>query len=334
MNIKNIAELAQVSVSTVSRVMNHHPDVKEDTRERVLQVIRENNYIPNNSARVLKQSTTSNIGVLVKGVFNPFFSEMIKIISIDVEKAGYTMILQHHSNENDIETLFGFIKEKKLQGVICLGGNFLELDDEQLARTEAAIVLVSVDLVTRKNLKHCSSISIDNKTAAYTAVSYLLEKGHHEIGLMLGDLYDIGIGKQRYEGYRRALEVYEVPFHEEYVVYGQYECDRAYAVTKELLQKHPQLTAIFCISDLMAISVAKAVSDLGYKLGENHSVIGFDGMDMALYYEPSITTMMQPRQEMGTLSVKLLLDVLERKRAHEHIFLDVELIEGASCQFF
>ena len=96
-NIKDIAKIAGVGVSTVSRVINNHPDVKEQTRERVLDIIRENNYIPNNSARNLKKNNTNNIGVLIKGVFNPFFSEMLDSISKRISKAGYSMILEHHT---------------------------------------------------------------------------------------------------------------------------------------------------------------------------------------------------------------------------------------------
>ena len=100
MNIRDIAKLAGVGVSTVSRVLNNHPDVKESTREKVLEIIKDSNYIPNNSARILKQNNTKNIGVLVKGVFNPFFSEMINVIGNKIEENGYTMILQQ--NDYDI----------------------------------------------------------------------------------------------------------------------------------------------------------------------------------------------------------------------------------------
>lgn len=330
MNIKDVAKVAQTSVSTVSRVLNNHPDVKDETREKILEVIKEYNYIPNNSARVLKQMNTKNIGILVRGVFNPFFSEILKIISNGVEAAGYTMILQHHNNQNDIDTLLSFIKEKKLQGVICLGGNFMELDDDKLEGLGVVVVLVSVDRVTRKNLKNCSSISINNKAAAYKAVKYLIQKGHTQIGLMLGDSEDIGIGKERFEGYKEALQTYHIVFNEQYITYGQYDCESAYKETLELLKSHKQITAIFTISDMMAIGVAKAITDSGYKIGKDISLIGFDGMDVALYYEPSIATVKQPKQSMATLSVELLLELLKGKADHVHIFLDVELIAGGS----
>lgn len=114
MNIKDIARLSGVGVSTVSRVINNHPDVKQSTREKVLQIIKDSNYIPNNSARILKQNNTKNIGVLVKGVFNPFFSEMTNIIGNIIEENGYTMILQQNDFNlyQDVETMIGFVKEK------------------------------------------------------------------------------------------------------------------------------------------------------------------------------------------------------------------------------
>lgn len=332
MNIKDIAALAKVGVSTVSRVINNHPDVKDETRQRVQEIIKEYNYIPNNSARVLKQLNTRNIGILVKGVFNPFFSEILKIISTDVERAGYTMILQHHNNENDIETLLGFAKEKKLQGVICLGGNFLELNDEILEQLDTALVLVSVDSVTRKSLKKCSSVSINNKQAAYMGTEYLIKNGHRNIACMLANTRDIGVGRERLEGYKAALEAYNLPFNEDYIVYGEYECGKAYEEMLKLLNHQRQVTAIFAISDMMAVGIAKAVNDFGYKIKEDVSIIGFDGMDIALYYEPSITTIKQPRQDIGDVSVALLLELLEGKAQNQHIYLDVELIEGDSCQ--
>lgn len=331
MNIKDIATIAKVGVSTVSRVLNNHPDVNDETRKRVLEIIKQNNYIPNNSARILKQSSTKNIGILVKGVFNPFFSEILKIVSVGIQDAGYTMILQHHNNENDIGTLLGFIKEKRLQGIICLGGNFLDFTDNDLEEINVPIVLLSVDSVTRKNLKRCSSISINNKQAAYMATEYLIKNGHKYIGLMLGEKADFGISKERYEGYKKALEDYKIHVGDKYVIYGEYEYEDAYKEAKRMLQANPELTAIFAISDIMAVGAAKASFDLGRKVGGDISIMGFDGMDMAKYYEPSITTIKQPKNEMSRLSVEILLKLLEGKIENSHIFLDVELVEGQSC---
>ena len=330
MNIKDIAAIAHVGVSTVSRVLNNHPDVNEETRKRVLEIIKQNNYIPNNSARILKQSNTKNIGILVKGVFNPFFSEILKLVSVGVQNAGYTMILQHYNGQNDVETLLGFIKEKRLQGIICLGGNFVDLKDEDLEEVGIAIVLVSVEAAIKKNLKKCSSISINNREAAFMATEYLINNGHKHIGLVLGEKRDYGISKERFEGYKAALATYKVPFKEDYIVYGEYECKDAYEQTKQLLEKNNEITAIFAISDIMAMGVAKASFELGRIVGQDISVVGFDGMDAAKYYHPSITTVKQPKRKMSELSVELLLNLLNGKMENKHIFLDVELVKGGS----
>ena len=332
MNIKDIAAIAHVGVSTVSRVLNNHPDVNEKTRERVLEIIKENNYIPNNSARILKQSNTKNIGILVKGVFNPFFSEILKIVSVGIQDAGYTMILQHHNNQNDVGTLLGFIKEKRLQGIICLGGNFIDLKDEDLEEVEGVpIVLVSVEAAMRKKLKRCSSISINNKEAAFMGTQYLIENGHRNIGLILGEKRDYGISKERYEGYKEALAHYNIKYNEKYIVYGEYECEDAYKETKKLLKQSPEITAIFAISDIMAMGASKASTDIGRKIGQDIAIVGFDGMDMAKYYQPSITTIKQPKKEMSELSIELILKLLEGKIQNTHMFLEVELVEGESC---
>ena len=331
MNIKDIAAMAKVGVSTASRVLNNHPDVNDETRKRVLEIIKENNYIPNNSARILKQSNTKNIGILVKGVFNPFFSEILKLVSVGIQEAGYTMILQHHNNENDIGTLLGFIKEKRLQGIICLGGNFLDLTDDDLEEVYVPIVLLSVDSVTKKNLRRCSSISINNKKAAYMATEYLIHNRHQHIAMVLGEKADFGVSFERYEGYKQALEDYKIPVCDAYVIYGEYEYEDAYVETKKMLKAHPEITAVFAISDIMAVGAAKASFDLHRQVGKDISIMGFDGMDMAKYYEPAITTVKQPKSKMSELSVEMLLKLLEGKMENEHIYLDVELVKGQSC---
>lgn len=332
MTITDIARLSGVGVSTVSRVLNDHPDVKSETREKVLGIIKEYNYVPNNSARILKQSNTRNIGILVKGVFNPFFSAILKNISTSVEDAGYTMILQHHNNPSDLDMLLGFIKEKKLQGVICLGGNFLDINEERFADLDVAIVLLCVNLKTQKAWNSFSTIGIADDAAAYDATKYLIDNGHRNIGIMLGDEYDLGVGLIRYEGYKKALEDHGIEVKESRVIYGEYEASKAYEKATEFLKENKDITALFAISDMMAIGVAKAVVDLGLKIAEDVSVVGFDGMDVARYYEPTITTIKQPKDEMSKISVELLFQLLNGETQNKHILLDIELIEGKSTK--
>lgn len=334
MNIRDIARLAGVGVSTVSRVINEHPDVKDETREKILKIIKESNYIPNNSARILKKNNTNNIGVLVKGVFNPFFAEMINIIGNRINEAGYTMILQQndYATEDDVDNLIAFVKEKRLQGIICLGGNFLNINDESFQFLDIPVVLTSVNTLSKESKSKFSSIGIDNVLAAKASIQYLIDKGHRNIGILLGEKNDVGISGLRLEGYKKALEENNIPYSEENVFIGDYDYSGAYRVTKEVINNRKDITAIFSISDIMAVGAAKSVIDQGLKVGEDISIMGFDGMDISKYYNPGITTVKQPKKNMANNSIDLLLALLAKKEDHKHIIFETKIIERESCK--
>ncbi|EOU1698226.1 LacI family DNA-binding transcriptional regulator [Clostridium perfringens] len=334
MNIKDIARLAGVGVSTVSRVINDHPDVKDETREKILKIIKESNYIPNNSARILKKNNTNNIGVLVKGVFNPFFAEMINIIGNRINEAGYTMILQQndYATEDDVDNLIAFVKEKRLQGIICLGGNFLNINDESFQFLDIPVVLTSVNTLSKESKSKFSSIGIDNVLAAKASIQYLIDKGYRNIGILLGEKNDVGISGLRLEGYKKALEENNIPYSEENVFIGDYDYSGAYRVTKEIINNRKDITAIFSISDIMAVGAAKSVIDQGLQVGEDISIMGFDGMDISKYYNPGITTVKQPKKNMANNSIDLLLALLAKKEEHKHIIFETKIIERESCK--
>jgi LacI family transcriptional regulator len=331
-NIRDIAKIAGVGVSTVSRVINNHPDVKEETRERVIEIIKENNYIPNNSARNLKKNNTKNIGVLIKGVFNPFFSEMLDTISKKISKAGYSMILEHHDylSNDEMSNLLSIIKEKRLQGVICLGGNFSEVNSYDDQDIEVPIVLTSIDHQYVKDLKKFSSVSIDNEEAAYAATKFLINCGHIKIALILGDDYDHGIGSLREKGYLRALSDSNIEYDKELRILGNYDYRGAYEETIKLIEKNKEISAIFAISDIMAVGSAKAIKDKGLEIGKDISVMGFDGMDISEFYSPTLSTVRQPKSEMAKISIDLLLNLMSEKTENQHVVLKTELIKRES----
>lgn len=334
MNIRDIAKLSGVGVSTVSRVLNNHPDVKESTREKVMKVIRESEYIPNNSARILKQNNTKNIGVLIKGVFNPFFSEIVNIIGMRINHSKYTMISQQNDYvlESEMGTIRAFIKEKRLQGIICLGGNFTDIDDDSFRNIDVPVVLTSVNTVSMASKDKYSTVGINNGQSSYDATDFLIKKGHKNIAIMLGEENDFCVSWWRYRGYRQALEDNGIECLEENVLIGDYDPEVAYEETIKFLKRKKDVTAIFAISDFMAMGVAKAVTDSGLKVGEDISIVGFDGMDVSKFYNPGITTMKQPKEDIANISVDLLFDLLSGKGEHQHILLGTELIERESCK--
>ena len=333
MNIRDIARLSGVGVSTVSRVLNNHPDVKESTRKKVLEVIKESNYIPNNSARILKQNNTKNIGVLVKGVFNPFFSEMITVIGNKIEENKYTMILQQNDYAlgQDVDLLVSFIKEKRLQGIICLGGNFTDIDEDSFLNIDVPIVITSVNNISNKGKENYSTVGIDDVKSSYNATEYIINKGHKNIAMMIGEKNDFGISWWRYKGFVKALEKHGLESNRDNVLIGDYSPSVAYEEAKKYLMENKDTTAIFAISDRMAIGVAKAVSDLGLVVGKDISIVGFDGLEESEFYTPGITTVKQPKKELATQSVELLFDLLKGEKNNEHIILDTNLVERESC---
>lgn len=333
MNIKDIAKLANVGVSTVSRVINNHPDVKESTRERVQQIMKESNYIPNNSARILKQNNTKNIGVLVKGVFNPFFSEMTKVMGNKITEVGYTMIMDQNEYKfyEEVDALRSFIKEKRLQGVICLGGNFFDIKNGSFSDVDIPIVLTSVNTITKKYKENYSSVGIDDEKAAYEATKYLINKGHEKIALIIGDANDLGVSWWRLKGYKKALEENGIEVIDELIVIGEYSRKGSYEVITELLNSKYDFTAVFAVSDIMAVGAAKAVLDHGLRIPADISIMGFDGMDESKYYNPSITTVKQPKKHMAEVGINLLMSLINGEKDNQHIVLDTELIERGSC---
>ena len=332
MNIRDIAKISGVGVSTVSRVLNNHPDVKESTRERVLAVIRESNYVPNNSARILKQNNTKNIGVLVKGVFNPFFSELINVIGSKINEKNYTMILQQNDYvlEHEVENIISFVKEKRLQGIICLGGNFIDLDEDSFKNIDVPVVLTSVNTVSPLGRDKYSTVGIDNLQASYSATEYLIKKGHTNIALMIGEENDFCVSWWRYKGYIKALREYDIEVNDDNLLIGDYDTKKAYEETLKFLKRRKDITAIFAISDFMAIGAARAVVDSGLVVGKDVSILGFDGMDISCYYNPGISTIKQPKKEMAEKSVEILFELLKGNGENKHILLDTELLERES----
>lgn len=334
MNIKDIARISGVGVSTVSRVLNNHPDVKDDTRKKVLEVMKENNYIPNNSARNLKRNASKSIGVLVKGIHNPFFSHMVKSIEEKIAAKGYTMILHYNENNHqDNEAAIELIKEKRLKGLICLGGNYDSMHNEEMKNLHIPIVLASTSSEELSRDGLFSSVNINNTDAAYMAVDYICKLNHKNIGLITTGEGDKTVGKLRYEGYKKALAANNMEFRRELVEIGGYTFSSGFDSMNKILDKDLGVTAVFVTSDIMAIGACKAILNGGFKIPDDISVVGFDGIDYSLYFHPSITTIKQPIEEMGEKSIDLLLDLINNnKKKNEHIIFETKLEERESCK--
>ena len=333
MQIKDIAKIAGVGVGTVSRVINNCPDVSEKTRRKVSKIIEKYNYVPNNNARLLKMNDTKNICVFVRGVYNPFFSEIVNYIREEISKAGYFMILQQEEYKNgteEIKSMLSLIKENKLKGIISLGAQLYNIDTKLFNEIKIPIVFTSADVLKDNDIGSISTIKVENRYSSYKGVKYLINKGHRNIAILLGDIDDKGISIERFNGYKRALFEENFLVNKRYIKYGKYDCKSAYEKTLELLEESKEVTAIFAISDLMAVGAAKAITDKGLRVGEDIALLGFDGMDMTKYYFPGISTIEQPKERLAKESINLLLDLINKKSKNRNIVIETNLLERES----
>lgn len=332
MTIKDVAERCGVSVSTVSRVLNNHPDVSEAIRKKVMAVVQELHYVPNNSARDLVKPKSDAIGLVVRGVGNPFFTGVIRAIEHTITEAGYTMVLhQIRSGEDELREGAELARSKRLLGLILLGGCF-DYTPEQTVSLGVPFVCCSFTNsfgTLRKD--QFSSVSINDQKEAYRAVRMLTERGHKKIAVLLDSIRDHSISQLRYMGYCQALEESGIFLDSDLVEETvTYEMADGYAGMERLLKRRDDFTAVFVISDAMAVAAMKALHDHGKRIPEDCSVVAIDGIDMSAYMVPTLTTLVQPQEEMGESAVRILVDIVEGRAGNRHLLLETAPREGGS----
>ena len=334
MTIKDIAERCGVSVSTVSRVLNDHPDVSAANREKVMAVVQETHYVPNNSARDLVRPAADTIGLVVRGVGNPFFTSVIRAIERAIAEAGYTMVLhQIRSGEDELRAGAELARSKRLRGLILLGGCF-DYTPEQTAALEVPFVCCTyTNSFGTLGKGAYSSVSIDDQKEAYRAVRLLTEQGHRKIAVLLDSVHDRSISELRYQGYCKALEAGGIPLDPDLVEeLGSYEMLDAYEGMNRLMDRRDDFTAVFAIGDALAVAAMKAMHDRGKKVPEDCSFIAIDGIDMSVYSVPTLTTLVQPKEQLGKEAVRILLDMIEKRGGNRHIKLSTTLRFGGSVR--
>lgn len=332
MTIKDVAEYCGVSVSTVSRVLNDHPDVSDAVRTKVLEAIELLHYVPNNSARDLVRPQSDAIGVVVRGAENPFFTGIIRSIEQEVDRAGCTMVLhQIKTGANELFAAASLARSKRLRGLILLGGRF-DYTPEQIVTLQVPFVCCTfTNSFGTLDQGVYSSVSIDDRLEAFRAVKYLTDRGHRKIAILLDSTDDRSISELRYRGYLEALESAGIQPDPELVEQtSDFDMAAAYAGVQRLLARRQDFTALFVIADSMAIAAMKALSDAGLRVPEDCSVIAIDGITMSQYTIPTLTTLIQPTGPLGQQAVRTLLDELEGRGESRHLRLETILRPGGT----
>ena len=317
--IADVARYAGVSVATVSRVINGSDKVTEKTKEKIEKAIAEIGYRPNALGRNLRRMNTNTILVILPTIANSFFSKLVKGIEDTGRKKGYAVMLCTTEENPDSERMYlDLIRMCQADGAILLSSY---LSDEELNQFGKAYPLVQCSEY-RENV-NLPYVSIDNVKAAYDSVSYLTALGHRKIALISeSNSYS---SRLREIGYEKALK--EASVKERYIEYGNYGYTSGYRAMERLLCQCPSLSAVFAISDIMAVGAIKACVAHGKRVPEDISVIGFDNIIFSRMFTPELTTVSQPRYQLGENAMNMLITRLETgKYPSSDQFLNHELI--------
>lgn len=320
MNIKDVAKMAGVSISTVSRVINNTAKVNEDTRARVEKVLQETNYRPNVLARELQQKKTNTIGVLMAaGDLNLIsISETLNTVTDVLRDNGYNMMLANSrfSMEEEID-IFRIFQEKRVDGVLFLAHEFKEEHYNILKNYPAPIVLIGQEY---KRLDIPAAIH-DDFHAARDATVYLIEHGHERIGYIGCPSHDEATGVKRKRGFEFALESYNLLPDPSLMTVGDFSIQSGYDAIIEMEDSPGGMpTAVFATTDYMAIGAIKALKDKGYKVPEEVSIIGFDDVNVAGFTDPPLTTIRTDKVAVGKNAAHHLLDCIQSGRHDKVIY--------------
>lgn len=298
--IKDVAKATGKSITTVSRALNGYSDVSPSTKAHIIKVAKGLGYVPNQSAKNLVRKKNNTLAIILSGlekeggkdnIVYSLLSGMYAFAeTINHEVALFTTSTAKQKEKSYLQ----FCKEHNIGGAVLNG---IRTDDpffSELLQEDFPCVFIDVHMEGKRTC----NISIDNKKASEEAVNHLISGGHRKIAMINGRK-EATVSIEREKGYRAALSKGDILLNEDYIVYADYFEDKAYSVTLELLGRNPDITAFFCASDMMAIGTMKAVNDLGYRIPDDISVIGFDNIPLSEYTTPPLTTISQDFYTMG-----------------------------------
>lgn len=331
LTIKDIARISGYAVSTVSRALNDHPDINPETKKRICRIVEEYNYSPNRNARFLKQSSGKNVLLIVKGNANLFFTPILEQIQSSAGKKGLSVTVSYISeNDNEITEAVRICEEMKPMGIIFIGGNVC-IFQRDFSKLSAPCVLCTA-YAGKLGFANLSSVSVDDFQGGKAAATELCKLGHRRIGILSGDNKSEGPFRERFSGICNALSEYGIDEAEKFTEICEFSFRSAYEKAYKLISEHSDLTAVIAMSDIIAIGAVRAFSDMGLKIPDDISVIGFDGLELAKFYTPRITTLYQPVDKLADISVKKLVEMIENNDEASHILLEAEYVSGETTK--
>lgn len=325
-SISDVAEVASVSIATVSHVINGTRYVSEEVTEKVKSAITTLGYMPSSIARGLAGKETKIIGVIFSDISNPFFTSLYRGLESILAPEGYELILANTGEiDNNQEKTLQTMISRQIDGLIIAPTG---RDSRMLNHlVELGIPIVLIDRVAP--VEGVSIVDVDNITAAFIATSHLIEDGNRRIGIILG-LPDVSTTQTRLEGYKNALQTSNIPYREDYVINGQSKIGGGYQGVKQLMYLNQPPEAILVINNLMTIGAFHAIRELGLNCPIDVGLIGIDDHDWGDINTPPLTVIRQPTFDMGVRAAKILINNTKSSQI-THEKLDCTLIIRGSC---
>lgn len=324
MTIKDVARLAGVSITTVSQILNKKGDrFSPETRQKVLAVVKELDYKADYFAQNMVSKQTKTIGMVVPDITDLFFSKVIEGVEKHLNELGFMIILCNSNHSSEKENLY--IEEllhRSVEGIILASPNPIHLP--KLKNEDGSNKIPHILIDRGINKRDEGQLITNEFQGAYEAVEHLVNLGHREIGMLSNEtsFYEI---TDRFYGYKKCLEDYQIPFQEEWIVSKNLTIKGGYEGAQQLVQQN--ITALFCGNDQMAIGAYRAINEAGKQIPKDISVIGYDGLEITDYLVPSLTTVAQPIFEIGYFAAKFLIDHINNpKEKVPNKYFDTQLV--------
>jgi LacI family transcriptional regulator len=332
--IYEIAKLAGVSPTTVSKVINNYPDVSDKTRAKIKKILDEENFLPNSQAQFLSTKRTWTLGIvyfedLGFGLNHPFFSGVIEAFKRQADKHGYSLLFGSKNDRLKNDTFLEYFKYRCVDGIAIICTDPSDKETIELIKSDFPIVVI--DMIN----KNTSTVSSDSIEGCNLAVKYLYDLGHRKIAHITGssnsDNWQSSIRKK---GYEKAMKKLKLEILDGYIANGvNFDVSGGYKAMKELLKLKERPTAVFAACDKIAFGAIDAMKEEGVSVPEDISIIGYDDIEIARYITPRLTTIRQNREEIGKTAVDLLVkQINEKEKLKINKIIPVELVVRDSCK--
>ncbi len=329
--MRQIAERADVSIGTVSHVINGTANVRDKLRLRVLEAIRSLGYHPSQLGRALRRNQTSMLGMIIPDVTNPFFPAVVRGVEDVAYKRSYRVVLCNTDNDPKKEiSYFNDLRAYRPSGLLVIPA--AESHISTLLRSVASSGPPVVCIDRRPAGWKGDVVVVANEEGSYAATQHLLRMGHRHLGVITGPFH-LANAVERLKGFRRALAEKRVPIEPEYIQEARFDRPSGHQAALRLLGMVPRPTAIFACNDLMALGVMSAARELNLRCPDELSIVGFDNLDFAEFTDPALTTVHQPGYQLGATAARLLLERIDgSKQRMKKIVLSTELkVRHSAC---